>query len=112
MIGKILDPRKHFSLFGDSRKGEDWALAMFELYNRQSANVWGTRPRMMKSHTVDGLRMDIEAVEEYGNVLWSGVRAPRVGDRSGVTLRGDCTIDRQSSTSPVAPEWTIDEDSK
>lgn len=61
----------------------------------------------MKRHTLNELRVDIEAaetIEEYGKVLRSGVCRSRVGDWRRALLRGDCTFARQSSASPVAPE--------
>jgi len=74
------------------------------------------RGREVQQRTLNGLGVDrrvidVEAIEECGNTLRSGVRRSRVRDRGDAVPYGDTISVRQSSISPVAPEWTIDDDS-
>ena len=67
--------------------------------------------------TLSGLGVDtrditvVELVGESGDALRSGVRRLRVRDRGEAVPYGEIIFVRQSSTSPVAPGWTIDDDS-
>jgi len=76
------------------------------------------KKREAQQHTLNGLGVDIRAIDveligEYGNALWSGVWRSRVKPEDcGETVLYGETIVRQSSTSPVAPEWTINDDLK
>jgi len=76
------------------------------------------KKREAQQHTLDGLGVDVRVIDveligEYDNVLWSRVWRSRVKPEGcGETVPYGDTIIRQSSTSPVAPEWTIDDDSK
>ena len=81
-----------------------------------SADQLVDRGQEARQLTLNGLGVDrrvigVEVIGEYSNALRSGVRRSRVKDREEAVPYGETSSVRQPSTSPVAPEWTIDDDS-
>jgi len=87
------------------------ASSNWNINNQPGDKGWKAPQLTFNGLGTDRKDIDVEVIGEYGNTLWSGVRRSRVKERGEAVPYGESILVCQSSMSPVAPEWTIDDDS-